>query len=58
VEKLNTININCSNETLIKALKQSLMGYYKDIGTYEKEFENIQEEDFEQIAQDLIDWCN
>lgn len=39
-------------EMLIKGLKQSLIGYQKDVGGF------IQDEDFEQIAQDLIDYLD
>jgi len=50
--------LSCSKEKLIKGLKEALVGYQKNIGKHECEFEFIQDEDFEEIAQDLIDFCN
>jgi len=52
------VMISCSKEKLIKGLKEALVGYQKNIGKHECEFEFIQDEDFEEIAQDLIDSCN
>ena len=52
------VMLSCSKEMLINALKEALIGYEKNIGKYESEYEFIQDDDFEQIAQDLIDFCN
>jgi hypothetical protein len=50
--------LSCSKEKFIEGLKEALISYQKNIGKYESEFEFIQDEDFEEIAQDLIDFCN
>ena len=55
---LGAVMLSCSKEKLIKGLKEALIGYQKNVGKYESEFEFIQNEDFEEIAQDLIDFCN
>lgn len=55
---ISVVMLSCSKEKLIEGLKQALIGYQKNIGKYESEFEFIQDEDFEEIAQDLIDFCN
>jgi len=55
---LGAVMLSCSKEKLIKGLKEALINYQKNIGKYESEFEFIQDNDFEEIAQDLIDFCN
>ena len=52
------VMLSCSKEKLIQGLKEALIGYQKNIGKYESDFEFIQDEDFEEIAQDLINFCN
>ncbi|MFA5408246.1 MAG: hypothetical protein WC343_05690 [Bacilli bacterium] len=52
------VMLSCSKEKFIEGLKEALISYQKNIGKYESEFEFIQDEDFEEIAQDLIDFCN
>jgi len=51
------VMLSCSKEKLIEGLKEALIGYQKNIGKHESEFEFIQNDDFEEIAQDLIDFC-
>lgn len=55
---IHDVMCSCSKEKLIEGLKEALIGYQKNIGKYESKFEFIKDEDFEEIAQDLIDFCN
>ena len=48
-----------TKEKLIVALKIALVGYEKNVGNgYDREYEFILDEDFAQIADDLIDAVN
>ena len=55
-KRLTKAHIDCTKEELVTGLKHVLIGYQKS--NYGIDFEFIQDEDFDEIAQNLIDYCN
>lgn len=55
LKRLQPVIVWRSKEELIVALKDALIGYQKNVGEYENRFEFIQDNDFKELAEYLMD---